>query len=458
MLRNKPGTWPKWRSGKTLRNAALTAALWATLLTWVWCGPQSWKWKEKTPPKTEQNDGREEGYIVLKQVTRTVKENWDWTYSVYSTPGGEKISWDYNAITWSKNWSFIWEKIIDWKTKFRLLNEAWLEISDYYDWIENVEFKPAESQKLSEDILAKWPGEFSFIATIDGKKVFIKNWEEASWHYDRLTEYSGGFIWVIWEKVYFESDWVVSWPFDDIFDINRLEDSESDKIIFAKNNWKNEFYYQWKCLLSLPLSLSNDECAIILNSFHFEKWKLCYSYPDNWHITIVLWDNVLKTKYSYVENIQLNEDWTIIYVWYNEDDIEDWIPTRVYIVTWNNATVVDYEKDWQSTIDEVLSTESSLLFYTTYWYFKQISYAWETSQWDVYVVWNNWWREQLAFNGKIIWNEYDHISWAWLIEWWWIYVRWERDGKNYIVINWKESEDISKPGDPARNLDLFSRC
>lgn len=365
-----------------IKKGVMATALAATLIWWTAsCNSDGWKPGDRIQPRTEQNDNI--GTLEIKVVTEMVKKNPDGTYSLYSCIGNKKaeawkkLSWDYVSLYSSTWWCYIWEKIIDGKSKFCLINASWLEISDYYEDIGgDLKYQDAEPERISDDVMAKWPGEYSFTATINGKKVLIKDWKEISWQYDAIDTFDNGIIWKKGGKEYYENNWVVVWPVDDVYSTHCFDSWEpmheySGEVVWVKNNGQNEFHYNWKKIFSLPLSVSNDECAIVLSSFHFVEWNVCYTYPSNWWSVIVLWEKTIKTKYSFVENVQQNSDWTITYVWWNEKDEADWHPIRVFIVTWNTVTEINWEKDWWDAISQVIDPSTSLAFYQMYGYFNE---------------------------------------------------------------------------------------
>jgi len=285
-----------------------------TALAWVpSCSSNNWNAKDKTSPNVEQNDKIEHGNLEVVAITREVKENPDGTYSLYNRHGrNEKLSGDYVKIYETKySELFIWKKVIDGKDKYCLLNASWLEISNYYDSIDaDLIYHESKSERLSKDVMAKGPWEYSFTATIDGKKVLIENWKEMSWHYDEIKSVEfGGIVGKIWHKEYHECWGIVTWPVDDVVDAYHLGSWAWEFVVFARNNWQNEFYYTWQPILKLPLSsLTNNECISLLRSFHYVDWKLCYTYPDGWWSMIVLWEKKIKSKYQHVDNVQ-NYDW-----------------------------------------------------------------------------------------------------------------------------------------------------
>jgi len=353
--------------GHKIKKSLMWIALAATLVTWSGCDNGGWRWKDKTVPKTEQVDPGNSN-VEIVPITTEIRKNDDWTYSIYNLYGKkDKISWDYiSLISTPFNWCLIWEKEIDGESKFCLVDNSWLEISDCYDYIKDIYYyRPAKPEKLSNDIRAIWPGEFSFLAMVDGKKVIIENGKEVSGHYDEIGRRPYGFLCKDWDKEYYEFfDWSVTWPVDDICEVS------GDWVVWAKNNWKNEFYYGWKCILTLPLSLKNEECQTVYNSFHLVDWKICWVYQYDWWSAIILWEKIIKTKYVNVENVQINKNWTISYVWWKDNSC-DWMPEVICVVSGSKVKELSREDVWYVDIEYIRGTDKSLDFYVKYGYFNE---------------------------------------------------------------------------------------
>ena len=73
-------------------------------------------------------------------------------------------------------------------------------------------------------------------------------------------------------------------------------------------------------------------------------------------------------KYSHIDNIQ-NYNWKVVYLWWNDEDMADWIPMKVFIVTEGKTVEINGEDNWKM-IEQLRNPDTSLGFYATYWYFN----------------------------------------------------------------------------------------
>lgn len=348
MTKETPRSNPWKKFGKKFRDVALATALSATLLTWAWCGPQSWKEKEKIPPKIEQNDST----LEKTEEKKWIVKNPDWTYSFYHlwSKVWENYRWieELGLISWFKGYK--WYRG-DWTEC--LLNEVWDQISWYYDNI--VEISTTVEWELSYVARKEWNEYF-----VVGHEVF---WPYDFVHksYERWDGYDG-YTYSIWDKEYIYHNWNVVGPMDDINYARVVEWSENWLAIIGKNNWKTVLYYEWKQIWELPAKYNSDCMVTTLSSVKLVNEKISYIIynEDGVNPTIVVWNQKIKAKYNNVENVQ-EYDWKIIYVWYN---YEDWKSPEIFIVSGDKITPVN------ESLEKITDPKTSLAFYTMYWYAK----------------------------------------------------------------------------------------